>query len=211
MPDYEFDVFISYETDHLVTRWLVEEFVPFFGTFLRQEIAAQTGRRPNKIFFNYKEQEFPDLPAGYKLVAAGIPPGEDWEEFLNGAIKRSRCMLGIWNPTYFQSDICNREWYSFMHRATATGQRTVFGASWHDGTNFPAEAKNLQMADISKFALNFGAGLREARNFPEFRRAVEILAQNVARAVRQAPAFQDWPIENGPGPQPPATIGLTRL
>jgi hypothetical protein len=211
MPDYEFDVFVSYETDHLITQWVVEEFMPLFRILLRQQIAAATGRAPGRIFFSFKEADFPDLPDDYKLAVSGIPPGVRWEDALHTAIKRSRCMVGLWNPTYFQSEYCRREWYSFLSRAVATGQRTVFGASWFDGLNFPPEARALQMVDISKFALNFGRGLKDLRNYPEFLRAINILAQNVAAAVAAAPPFQDWPIDNGPAPAAPARIELPRL
>ncbi len=211
MPDYEFDVFLSYETDRLVTRWLVEEFLPHFGTYLRQELAARNNRRPMKIFFAYRQEDFPEWPPEYKFIVEGIPLGMNWEPTLNSAIKASRCMVGIWGPTYFQSDICNREWYSFLRRAAATGRRTVFGASWHDGNSFPADAQGLQMINLSKFALLSGDSLRGVRSYQQFLTAVQLLARNVADAVSQAPAFQDWPIDNGPTPGPAPDIQLTRL
>jgi hypothetical protein len=211
MADYEFDVFLSYETEGLVTGWLVKEFLPHLRVYLRQELAALNYGRRIKVFFAYKEEEFPDVPSDEKFMVTGIPLGEDWNSSLNSAIKTSRCMVGIWSPTYFQSDYCNREWYSFFRRATKTGKPVLFGASWHDGTTFPQDAKSLQKADLSKFAFHTGAALKEGRNYPVFLNIVQSLARHVALAVSQAPDFEDWPVDDGSGPAAPGTIGLTRL
>jgi hypothetical protein len=119
-------------------------------------------------------------------------------------------MVGLWNPTYFESDYCNREWYSFWRRAKSTQRRVLFGASWYDGTYFPNEAQSLQLIDISKFTRSSGPGLRQSQNYPEFNAAVEVLARNVAQAVKDAPPFEDWPIADRPAPQR-RRIGLTRL
>jgi TIR domain len=210
MPDYEFDVFVSYENDHLMTQWVVEEFMPLFRTLVRQEIGGRTGRA-TRLFFAYKQEDFPNLPHDFKAEVVGIPLGVTWEEALDSAIRKSRCMVGLWNPTYFQSRYCNREWRSFQSRAVATGQRTVFGASCYDGEYFPAQAQQLQTTEVKKFFLSFGRGLREAQNYVEFRNAVELLARNTADAACNAPAFQDWPVVDEPQQAPPAPIGLPRL
>ncbi len=210
MPDYEFDVFVSYEDDTMATQWIVDHFLPLFRTYLRNEIVDICQRPANKIFFS-KTDHYPSL-AGFKLEMAGLPVGQDWKAELYRAIRVSRCMVGLWNPPYFFSDYCRIEWHSFAKRAQSTGKRVVFGASVYDGKSFPAQAQSLQMVDLSQYASRYGKGLTDSNLYGDFQGRLQLLARNVAQAVRDAPAFSDWPIiDDQPPLATPTSVPLTRL
>jgi TIR domain len=210
MPDYEYDVFISYERDGLTTEWITEHFLPHFRTWLRQEVRAVCLRPAQPIFFD-KSQTDPGFPTNLKLQVAGIEPGSNWDEALKDAIRVSRCMVGIWNPPYFDSHWCNIEWESFDRRAESTGRRVLLAANFHDGLSFPPKAAARQRIDFSPYTL-FGSALVNSRKYEDFQAAVKLLAQQVAIAIRDAPPFEVWPIadEITPPPAPPP-LAMPRL
>lgn len=210
MPDYQYDVFISYERDGLTTGWITEHFLPLFRTWLRQEVRAVCSRPAQPIFFD-KSKTDPDFPTNLKLELAGIEPGSNWDEALKQAIRVSRCMVGIWNPPYFDSHWCNIEWESFDRRAASTGRRVLLAANFHDGVSFPAKAAARQPIDLSPYTL-FGPALVNSKKYEEFQTTVKFLAQQVALAIRDAPPFEVWPVadEIAPPPTPPP-LSLPRL
>ena len=203
MPDYEYDVFISYERDSLTTGWITEHFLPLFRTWLRQEISAICARPALPIFFDTSQTD-PEFPQDLKLKVAGIPPGSDWDKSLRDAIRVSRCMVGIWNPPYFDSHWCNIEWKSFDQRSQATGSSVLIPTRFHDGNSFPQRATQIQSIDFSPYAL-FGAALVQSRRYVQFQQAVQLLARQVATAVKGAPPFAPWPVADEIMPPPPPT------
>jgi len=210
MPDYEYDVFISYERDSLTTGWITEHFLPLFRTWLRAEIIQACERQALPIFFDTSQTD-PEFPQDLKLKVAGIEPGSDWDDSLRDAIRASRCMVGIWNPPYFYSHWCNIEWQSFDNRAQATGSRVLIPTSFYDGKSFPARAAAIKPIDFTPYAL-FGRALKDSKGYGNFQKAVQLLAQKVALAVKNAPPYQDWPIADGiPAPPSPPPLPLPRL
>jgi len=209
-PDYAYDVFISYERDGLTTGWITEHFLPLFRTWLRQEVRDVCGRAAKPIFFD-KSKTDPDFPTNLKQELAGIEPGANWDDSLKHAIRVSCCMVGIWNPPYFDSHWCNIEWKSFDQRADTTGRRVLLAANFHDGRSFPAKAAARQPIDLSPYAL-FGPALRNSRKYEDFQTTVQFLARQVALAIQDAPPFAAWPIVDQIGPlQPPPPVPLPRL
>jgi hypothetical protein len=209
MVDYKYDVFVSYERDGLTTGWITEHFLPHFRTWVRSEIRDICKRPANPIFFD-KSQTDPEFPKDLKLQLAGIEPGERWDQALKDAIRVSRCMVGIWNPPYFDSHWCNIEWESFDLRTETTGRRLILAANFHDGSSFPPRAASRQCFDFSPYTL-FGRALVDSRRYGDFQETIKLLAHHVAIAVRDAPAFEPWPIaENVAQPVPPQ-VPLTRF
>ena len=209
MPDYEYDVFISYERDGIASDWITEHFLPLFRYWLRQNIREKCGRPAQHIFFDRSQTD--DFPQKMKLELAGIRPGADWDKSLREAICVSRCMVGIWNPTYFDSHWCNIEWESFDRRAQATGKTTLVPTRFHDGNSFPERAAKIQAIDLSEYTI-IGQGLVNSRKYEPFQDTVKRLAVRVAEAVRDAPAFQPWPVADDiAAPAAPPLIQQPRL
>jgi hypothetical protein len=207
MPDYKYDVFISYERDGLTTGWIAEYFLPHFRTWVRNAIVNTCRRKSLPIFFDIS-QTTPNFPDNLKQDVAGIKPGANWNSALREALQASRCMVGIWNPPYFFSDWCNLEWQSFDRRADDTKSDILLAASIHDGNSFPKKATARQQIDFSPYIL-FGPALANSHKYELFQNHVRLLAESVAIAVRDAPPFQEWPLaEDAPEPpeQPPIAV-----
>jgi hypothetical protein len=79
MPDYRYDVFFCYRRDSLTQDW-VATVVATLRFWLRQELADDR----SDIFWDYD----------------GIDVGDRWPEALRVALRTSKCMVGLWSPTY---------------------------------------------------------------------------------------------------------------
>src|SRR4051812_31093908 len=210
MEDYKYDVFISYERDGLTTGWIVEHFLPHFRTWVRQTITGACQRASLPIFFDSSQTD-PNFPADLKQKVEGVKPGENWDKAIREAIRRSRCMIAIWNPTYFYSDWCNLEWHSFDRRADSTGRNILIAASVYDINSFPPKARARMCLDFAPYVL-FGPALLASRQFEGFQNAIKHLAGHIATSVRDAPIYQDWPIaEDAPNPPPPPPIAVSAI
>jgi hypothetical protein len=201
MP-YTYDVFISYKRDPVRNQWLDEHFIPLFSHAVREGIAAECERQPTGIFFDRAELTSESLAFDH----TGIEPGDVWRDALRTAMKASRCMVGLWSPLYFHSEWCLTEWNTFRTRPGSV----VVPASVFDGRAFPPDARALQTPDFANFVI-IGAGFKEVREYPEFQKRVRSFAMTVARRVRRAPAFQDWPIPDDVHAPPDPHIPQQRL
>jgi len=82
---YEWDVFISYTRDELVSEWVHKVFYPVLNNRLR----ICLGEEP-KIFIDDKNTR----------------GGDAWPEKLKKALGTSKLLIGIWSPWYFKKDWC---------------------------------------------------------------------------------------------------------
>ena len=198
---YQYDVFVSYKREpsdnQLITPWLCKVLARI-EYWLRQELGG-TGV---DVFIDTKS----------------IEAGDAWPETIREALLTARCLLPIWSPEYFHSAWCVAEWRSFLmreRRITERGQGTsklIVPIKVHDGDWFPPEAARVQQFDLSRFAATTEA-------FWETRRADELdqllireVAPVLARAVREAPAFEaDWPVDLGAPSAPPTDVEMIRL
>ena len=94
MPDYKYDVFISYERDGQMTDWIAQHFLPHFRTWVRNAIVGTCNRKSLPIFFDIS-QTIPNFRDNLKQDVAGITPGANWDLALREALQASRCMVGI--------------------------------------------------------------------------------------------------------------------
>jgi hypothetical protein len=128
---YQYDAFFSYKRDRESDDW--HERVKNKLTFwLKQELQ----RQDVKIFFDTEE----------------IRTGMRWSQKLSDALRRSKCLVCIWSPLYFQSRWCVSEWMSFVERSNLVNNELIIPASYFDGENFPQAAKATQFLDFSEFA-----------------------------------------------------------
>jgi TIR domain len=209
MADYLYDVFISYQRKGLTKGWITEHFLPHFGTWLPLAIQDICDRPAQPIFFD-ESQTNPAFPVEWRSEIAGVEGGSDWATELRRAIRVSRCMVGIWTPTYFDSEWCDIEWQSFDRRAVQTGRRVILATKVY-GKSFPKRATEIQYYDFSSYLL-FGKALIDSKKYESFQDAIKHLAEQVAKAVRDAPPFEPWPLADDlPPPPPPPPVPLPRM
>lgn len=173
--NYEYDVFISYPNGYLFTEWVTETFLPLFELYLTQEM-----NRPVSLFFD----------------RTGIVAGEIWPQKLRRAIVLSRCLVGIWAPSYFFSHWCAAEASVMIYRAQKLGYGTfdqpgglVLPVVVFDGDNFPPFAKPYQGLDCRKF-FRIGKGFVSTSRYVKLQDAMIDWIPGVASAVRNAPPWQ---------------------
>lgn len=187
MPDdYLYDVFLSYKRHKLIIPWIIQvkDELEFW---LNEELDG----KDVKIFFD----------------SDSIEVGDNWPERLREGLKTSRCMIGIWSPTYFYSSRwCVSEWKSFIAREKMVNMEIgglVAPITVHDGDRFPQEAKDVQQD-------NFVTYYSPAKSFWETTKASELsdkirnFAEKVAKIVINAPPFDpNWPVVEAEPLDPP--------
>ena len=92
---YEFDVFFSYKRHYLSADW-TRRVAALFNYYLSHELNVPEAR----VFVDQESIEL----------------GDEWPETLQRALRRSKCLVCVWSPLYFQSDWCYSEWRSFQAR-----------------------------------------------------------------------------------------------
>ncbi len=192
---YVHDVFISYKRDEFKDEWLSEHFIRLFLYYAREEIAAACNRTTDGIYFDQTEVSNDRR----KLDQTGLEPGDEWRKALREAIKTSRCIVCLWSPLYFHSRWCRTEWYSFRDRGAATGTTIVTAMSVHDGESFPKEAQDFKAPDFSDFVI-VGEGFKKTEDYPKFQKQLRTFAITVAKRVRDAPPYADFPVIDVPDP-----------
>ena len=127
--DYEYDIFISYRRmDEDWVRWTKENFVRPLRSLLRPAFNA-------KIFID--EQ---------------LETGTRWPDHLARALARSRLLIPVLCPDYFNSDWCRLELALMHQRATGNPASIIMPFTINDGDCFPAEIQAIQNERIHDFA-----------------------------------------------------------
>jgi hypothetical protein len=189
---YAYDVFFSYKRHSLTLDWTRS-----VHSTLKYWIMQEVGGREVEMFVDEES----------------IETGDHWPEKLREALRLSRCMVCLWSPAYFQSAWCVSEWKSFRERERRIGKQShglIAPMRFHDGEYFPAEAREVQMTDVSPFTYTAPA-FRTSPRAMELEEVLKRFAGEVARMIHDAPPFEsDRPVVEAPG-LPPAKIGLARL
>jgi hypothetical protein len=176
MP-YQYDVFVSVKWDETFAAWMREHFLPPFTTYLKNAVIVECGRPLGEIFY-YKED---------------IEPGDAWKKKLKKGIKESRCAVALCSPEYFFSDYCLLEWHSFAKRGEKVGTSLIVPAAIHDGKAFPDYAKDIQEARLQEYVIP-GEGFPKTPRYVEYTDKLKKFAESVAKRIKAAPEFADWPI-----------------
>lgn len=137
MP-YQFDVFISYKRGRINDQWLTEIFLPFFESYLDDELP----HRP-KIF----------------LDKTGLTPGVDFNNELFQNLICSKCLVAICSPPYFRrSEWCIKEFLTmkYMQEYYKLGVHTVprtliWPVIYREIQPLPDIIKNINFLDYSEF------------------------------------------------------------
>ena len=190
---YEFDVFISYSNRGSAPRWLMNHFYPKFLDCLADQIA----------------------PAPKVFVDKRMARGTHWPSDLENALHRSKIMLAVLAPPYFESSWCMAELRSMHAREKLLGlagagvpQGLIYPILYSDSENFPME-EGLERSwwsfkELGTPELVF----RECREWNTFHQEVSNLATDLVSLLKQVPDWRpDWPVIERPKPvlmrQPP--------
>lgn len=174
---YEYHLFLSYSRKGNSSTWLRNHFQPLLTDLL----IGLMDEHP-KIF-----------------VDDQIESGSAWPESLANALHRSRCLVSLWTPPYFQSKWCMAEWHSFRKRERELGLGTpenpaglVYPIVYSDRDCFPDEAKRTQYRDLSKF--NYPELVfKESKLYLEFHDEVQKIAEELTTLFKRTPDWdQNW-------------------
>ena len=86
---YEYDVFLSYSRKPQYLQWVENTFLGLFEHYLAETLNV----RKVRIFKDDRE----------------IASGQDWSNRIKSALARSKCMVSIYTPAYFNSEWCVKE------------------------------------------------------------------------------------------------------
>jgi hypothetical protein len=172
MP-YQYDVFISYKRDVAWTQWTRDHFKKCLRSYLLDDL----GHDP-EIFIDER-----------------IEIGADWVEGLGESLAKSRVVVAIFSGSYFGSDWCVHELDLIVERARGCKgagmpeARLIIPVLGHDGELIPDPVDRIQRTDISKYRV---AWINEsAPDYPEFSKVIKGMSPFIAKAVKNAPAFED--------------------
>lgn len=172
---YKYDVFLSYSHD-LIEEWVRNQFLTLF----RFHLEGALGKRP--IIFIDRE---------------GIKTGDTWPLRLKSALAQSKCLVGVWSPTYFDSEWCIKECSMMRNREQEEGYRTIQKPSGLilpinicDGQSFPDFAKQIQYKDFRDFAI-VGKGFELTELYVQFQQNIRNWSADVAKAIQSAPKWKN--------------------
>jgi len=175
--DYHYDIFLSY-TRNFIGDWVHEHFLDLF----RFHLQGSLGRSPD-IFIDTQ----------------AISAGAIWPLRLKSALARSRCLVAILSPSYFESQWCMKECHVMLKRAASEGFGVednvgglVLPAIASDGKFYPDYIKAIQSKDFRRFVRR-GSSFTKVELYLEFQDTMESWTEEVADAIRQAPTWKsDW-------------------
>lgn len=150
----EYDVYVSARRDPFISAWL-KEFLPLFRSWVS------------------------DL-AGHDIsIFLDENPGADRAE-LRSVLDRSKCLLAIVTPAYFQSQWNKLEWDAFeVSRPDAIVPILLRGTY----EALPAEARRIHMANFTDYVF-IGEGFQKTQAYVEFQGAIRRLAERVVDLVK---------------------------
>lgn len=170
MPGYSYDAFISFSRSGAVRDWVANHFLPLLSIALNEQLAHE-----------------PALFADLSLETTNI-----WPIQLAEALRRSRCMVAIWSPSYFRSKWCASELLSVFEREqlVRVPGSLIVPVVFSGGGDFPDEAKKREAFDFRRWAIPFEQ-FRQTEAYIEFYKAVIALGEVVAARIKTAPVWSD--------------------
>ena len=168
--NYDYDAFFSYKRDAESDEWheIVKNKLAFW---LKHEL----GKQDVRIFFDAKE----------------IRTGDQWRATIADALKRSRCIICVWSPLYFQSKWCVSEWKTFESRGQTFKKDLIVPASFFDGENFPPSAKDAQYLDFSEYASVMPSFWRTSEAYEFEKNCLKPFAVDLAKKIKNAPPYDE--------------------
>jgi hypothetical protein len=170
MSEYEYDAFFSYKRDPLSNEWHEKVM-----SRLKHWIKLELNKQEIKIFFDTED----------------IKTGEKWKRKIADSLKKSKCLIAILSPAYFNSQWCLSEWKTFINREKDFSLELIVPARYHDGNHFPQEAKDIQSEDFSEYSSTMAA-FWETKDAHEFEKEkLKAFAKDAAKKIDNAPPYDD--------------------
>lgn len=173
MNGYEYDAFFSYKRDPLSNEWH-EKVMSILEHWIRMEL----NKKDMKIFIDTED----------------IETGAKWKEKIADSLKKSKCLIAILSPEYFNSQCCLSEWKTFIKRGKDYKLKfsgLITPARYHDGDHYPQEAKDIQSVDFSEYSATTAA-FWETKDAYEFEKVkLKAFAKDVAKKINNAPNYDD--------------------
>jgi hypothetical protein len=190
VSDYEFDVFLSYSRKGGSPGWVHNHFLPK----LRDCLTDETGYTP-KVFV---DQE--------------MEAGTVWPIRLEEVLTRSKILVSIYSPQYFQSQWCRAEWESMAERERLLGLASpeltkglIFPVLYSDSHNFPQYGLDRMWHDM-KGLDNPDLMFQQSLDWLEFHRRMRRIAADVEQLLLKVPPWQPgWPVLRPDVPVPLTT------
>lgn len=169
---YQYDAFFSYKRDPQSDLWhqMLKSKIQFW-------VGNELGTDP-QIFFDTES----------------IEVGELWRDEIGSALKKSKCIICIWSPRYFNSKWCLSEWKTFEQRSKRYDSNLISPARYN--RRIPDYARHIQGMDMSEYASTIEAfwGTTKAVQFEE--NCIRPFAISVSRMIINAPPFDpNFPLE----------------
>jgi hypothetical protein len=193
---YEYDVFISYQrSSHTVPEWIKNHFYPRLSELLDDNAGFDV-----KVFYD-----------------AEVPAGVVWPMQLRRALRRTRILLPVCSPRYFQDEWCLAEWHSMAKREEIVGMSSeeqpeglIYPVIFSDSENFPPYAKARRMHSFRHLNQPYPQ-FQASAAYLDFHRAMDRVAEELVQIIDRAPDWQpDWPVTMPP-PEPPRRPRLPKF
>ncbi|MGX7829049.1 TIR domain-containing protein [Actinokineospora sp. 24-640] len=178
---YQYDVFLSYRRSGPgnAAQWVREHFHRMLQDCLADEIGSS--------------DVFVDL---------NVETGSHWPTLLQQALARSKVLVAVWSPPYFESPWCLAEWHTMVAREQAFEGlvKLVYPITYADGVNFPEDAKQRQSRSVHAVS-NPYPSFRGSHRQADLFEVVREIAGELADQLASAPPWQaDWPECSIPAP-----------
>lgn len=177
---YSYDIFLSYSRKDPVLDWVRSYFKRELEGWLRETMAGEP-----RIF---RDED-------------SLETGVTWPLALQQGLHRSKVVVAVLSPSYFRSSWCRVEWSTIRQREQQLGLRTqghtrglIYPVCFSDGDCFPADCKNIQYRDLSRWN-RASPAFRKTLAYDRFISEMQVIAGELAILLESVPAWQeDFPI-----------------
>jgi hypothetical protein len=193
---YEYDVFISYQrTSPTVPLWIKNHFYPRLLEALDDNADFDV-----KIFYDEE-----------------MPVGVDWPKKYQSALGRTRILLPVCSPKYFQDEWCLAEWHSMAEREEVLGmcssqipEGLIYPVIFSDSRTFPTYAKKRRMRNCRNWNQPYPQ-FQASMAYLQFHEELSRIAEELVDFIEQAPEWRaDWPVSM-PKPEALPRVSFPRL
>lgn len=174
---YKYDVFLSYKRQPLAEQWYLG-LVQHLEHWLSQELGREV-----EVFRDTED----------------IRTGQRWRNRISDSLKRSRCLVCMWSPLYFESEWCVAELESFIRRVEAFDEDLIVPARYYDGDLYPDAAKEFQSPDFSEYTVVAPTFWQSPHAMDFEIKHLRKFVLDIADAIRAAPEYsEDFPVVEAP-------------
>jgi hypothetical protein len=188
---YEYDVFVSYSRVGNVGQWVQNHLSEVLTACLIDELGGRA-----KVFLDVR-----------------METGVVWPDQLRAGLGRSKLLVAVWSPAYFESKWCMAEMQTMLEREQLVDVHggIIFPLVFNDGRSFPDWANQRQTVSFKEHGYPYRQ-FRDAVGYLAFHAQVRRLAEEIAERLDRVPPWrEDWPVVLDPAVLPPRRAALPEL